>query len=323
MKASFLALSTLLAVLPFSLRADEKIVWGITEVDSATHLLLFNSSFQLLKEMPTGLVDLTGLSLNPVDKKLYVMQGGDAPTRHLMTLAKKSGAATPIGDDTGTSISDTGFSDDGTLFAVGEDSPDLFRVNLTTGALTTLATGAAKDSEAGVTVDQTGQLFVADFNQLIKFDPATGKSLSTVPLDGNFNNILFTDSGNRLVGGLHNEAATVLFFVDPVTGASEQRGSFGSLDLKGVAFDSAPPPKFKLDGGAKITTSKRSITLKGTFNSVVPCIISGKGFTVQSETGKWKLTISGLKRGKQQFTLRCVDLVGQKAAPKTITVTVQ
>jgi hypothetical protein len=106
--------------------------------------------------------------------------------------------------------------------------------------------------------------------------------------------------------------------IDPATGGTTLVSSI-PLALRGMAFDVAPTPGFKVSGPKTRRTTKNSLVLRGVYSSTVPATITGRLVSAKSKSGPWKLKVTKLKPGTNRIRLLCEDAVGQK---RTVTIRV-
>src|SRR5258708_38726324 len=134
-------------------------------------------------------IGLDGLAIHPRSGEFFGITAptGTAIPRSLVRLDPASGNATPIGN-LRTGASDIAFDNDGALFAWLPGTSQLAKVDLKTGAMTTLgAPRQAAAAKGGFTVTARGVALIAASGangSLDTVDLGSGAVISSVPLHG-------------------------------------------------------------------------------------------------------------------------------------------
>lgn len=303
--------------LPVLAKADAPVLWGVAGGNGvASKLYAINPATGKSTEVgSTGLENVSGLEVHPTTKALYATQGEPAATKSLSIINKIRGSATTIGD-LGEAIADSGFSPVGVLYVFGDSSRDLFTVNPGTAAKTLVKADAALSGGCGLTFDGSGDLFLTRGNSIANLNPATGNVDSSAVISGDttdVDNLLSTRGDGLMFAGRRtsNSAPTRLLMIDPATGGTTLVSSI-PLALRGMAFDVAPTPGFKVSGPKTRRTTKKSLVLRGVYSSTVPATITARLVSAKSKSGPWKLKVTKLKPGTNRIGLLCEDAVGQK-----------
>jgi hypothetical protein len=303
-------------------RADVEFLWGITGARTASSLYQIDPKTGTVLTLvgATGANWLAGLAVHPGTRALYAANGSASPYG-LFMLNKYTGAASLVGVS-GKVIPTMTFSSAGVLYAWDQTSKKLVTLNLSTGTATTIG-GNLTPSGTGLAFGPTGTLYLreANLNRLYTISPTTGLKLTgPVPLVAavNFQNLLLFNSAGTLFTGVRTVSGTDLYTANPITGATNFAIRI-PLQISGLAFDIAPTPTLAVTGKKKITTTRPTITLKGSATSILPLTISTKGKSTTAANGAWTLKLK-LKRGKNIFTISGSDALGQSASGGRVTV---
>jgi hypothetical protein len=309
-----------------SLRADVEILWGVTGVGgSSSSLYAINpTSGQVIAKIgDTGMVNLSGLVMQPGTGELFAAQGNMSGTEALLRINKSTAQATIVGT-MGQAISDTAFRASGELYAWGAASKKLYTVNPSSGGLTQLGnTVLSPIGSVGLTFGSNGTLYLVRSNSFITVNLVNG-TIASGPVTitgGNLGNMLATNSSGVIYGASRNvqSAPTTLYTLNVTTGALTKVATISDLALTGMAFDIVPTPSLTVNGKKKIVTKRPTILLKGTATSVLPLTVSTKGKSTTAASGAWSLKLK-LKRGRNVFVISGVDALGQSASGGRVTV---
>jgi hypothetical protein len=311
----------LLAMGAQSAWADVEFLWGVTGAHGgAASLYQINAQTGAVIQQvgATGANGLAGLAVHPSTRTLYAASGLAAPFG-LFTLNKFTGVASLIGSS-GKIIPSMTFSSSGTLYGWEQTAGKLVTLSLSTGAATTIG-GNLSPSGTGLVFGPTGTLYLKDAAKLYTISPTTGLKLTgPLTLAGGiaYHNLLVFNPAGALYTGVRVSSGTNLYTANPVTGATSFAFSI-PLQVTGLAFDSAPTPSLTVTGKKKITTTRPTITLKGSATSILPLTVSTKGKSTTAVNGAWTLKLK-LKRGKNIFTISGSDALGQSASGGRVTV---
>jgi len=309
-------------------RADVEFLWAVNGAGPAqpSSLYAINPSNGAVLGLigACNAVTVSGLSKSPIDGALYATEGANSPHK-LLRIDKTTGAATVIGS-TGVGIMDTAFASDGTFYGWDASTSKLVTINLSTGAVTTIGSNFSTFRPAGISFTLDGTLVVeTNFGtthaETFTVNKTTGNKI-TGPLNSTvtqMHNMLSTSASGALYAGSRVSGGTNLYLVNVATGVTTFVAMVSGLSLDGFTFDTAAPPTFAVKGKKKIATTKASVTLKGTANSLLPLTVSAKGKSAKVTAGSWSLKVK-LKKGKNKLTLVCADGMGQSVATK-VTVT--
>lgn len=164
---------------------------------------------------------------------LYSMCGPLFGTQQLATIDPQTGRATLVGVPTpGLAVMSLAFAPNGTLYAVGDDTPadpnynSLYTVNVKTGAFTRVGSTGAAEFFMDLAFDRNGQLIgVTTTNSpsytpaiLYRIDLATGKATPIVNLVGSNNVMGLVFGRNNKLYATDFVQSPGLYLVDPKTG---------------------------------------------------------------------------------------------------------
>lgn len=323
----------MLLLATFAARADVEFLWGVTgAAGAASSLYAINpANGQVLGMIgATGKVCLSGLAIQPGTKTLFASQGQLSPTgaspKAFFQIDKATGVATQVGAALANTmpISDLAIRSDGTLFGfgIGGTVKKLLTINTSTAAVTTIG-NTNNITNVSLTFGNDGTLYLVRTNGLFTVNPATGvMSALVAALSGattQFDNFMATNAAGAVFGGLRTGGGTTIYRLNTTTGVTTLAATVAGVALDGMAFDTAAPPTFAVNGKKKIKTTKSSLTIKGTATSVLPLTVSAKGKSSIVAAGSWSLKVK-LKKGKNKLTLVCADGMGQSVVT-TVTVT--
>jgi Ca2+-binding RTX toxin-like protein len=154
---------------------------------------------------------LTGLAIHPKTHKLYGVTGAQDQSNpgSLIKINKATGKGTLVGDElSGTQhgAADITFTSDGTLYGWSEESDELVRINLSSGAASVVGPSGLNTEGSGISASPNDTLFLApeaDNGDLFTVDRNDGGATSVTTLDGTLGrniNALAFDRAGRLLG---------------------------------------------------------------------------------------------------------------------------
>jgi Ca2+-binding RTX toxin-like protein len=216
---------------------------------------------------------VTGLALHPRTKVLYGVTGTQdqrAPGS-LIKVNKATGNGKLIGDEiegTDTGAADITFTNDGTLYGWSEETDDLVRINLKTGAATVVGPSGLSTEGSGISAAPNDTLFLAPEaanGDLFAIDRTDGSATSVTTMDGAGRNInaLAFDRAGRLFGSMVGEDQPLrdLLSIDTVSGHVTTIGA--SVDRLDAIEFSEPNNRCKGAKANVLGTSKKD-RLRGT-----------------------------------------------------------
>lgn len=207
-------------------------------------------------------IGMTGLAFSPANGVLYGVTGFESPNfkRTLVTIDPATGAATVVGaildPQFGSSVglTDLSFRSDGTLFGITPN--DMYTINLTNAALTTIGPTGEGAPGGGLAFNPAGTLFSAGSatGTLDTLNTSTGArtvgpTLTNSPHAGTLGamNALAFNSAGTLFGSdsdrAQNGATTVavdLVTINTATGVVTNVGAIPN-DVDAIAFGPAVP----------------------------------------------------------------------------------
>lgn len=308
-----------------SVWADVEFLWATDGVafGSSTLYMINPVNGEILKTVGvTGANTISGLAIQPGTGTLYATQG-QTGNRSLFKIDKTTGVATVAGT-IGQAISDTAFSSSGVLYAWGASSLKLYTINLAAGTPTQLGnTSLSPIGGVGLTFGANGVLYLTRSNSFITVNSSNG-TIASGPVTitgGNVFNMLTTSSTGVIYAAGRNfqSPPTKIYTLNVSTGALTLVSQISGMALSSIACDTAPTPTLTVTGKKKITTTRPTITLKGSATSTLPLTVSTKGKTTTAVNGAWTLKLK-LKRGKNIFTFSGSDALGQSASGGRVTV---
>jgi len=308
-----------------SVWADVEFLWATDGIatGSSTLYMINPTNGEILRTVGvTGANTISGLAIQPGTGTLYASQG-QTGNRSLFKIDKTTGIATAVGT-IGQAISDTAFRSDGTLYAWGASSKKLYTINLASGTPTQLGnTTLSTIGGVGLTFGVNGVLYLTRSNSFITVNTSNG-TIASGPVTitgGNVFNMLTTSSTGVIYAAGRNfqSPPTKIYTLNVSTGALTLVSQLSGMALSSIACDTAPTPTLAVTGKKKITTTRPTITLKGTATSTLPLTITVKGKTTSPSGGAWSLKMK-LKRGKNIFIVSGSDALGQSASGGRVTV---
>ena len=191
----------------------------------------------------TGFSHVTGLDFNPITGTLYGHRNDSDGTGNgvgqLITIDIYTGAGTVIGT-TNIQSPDMSFNSAGTLYAwdefgtTGLGNDNLFTINLTTGAATVVHGGQSTFS-TGLAFDGTDELFLKPGENLFSIDTVIAGGTFIGDSNTNLANVLEFDDAGTLYS-IDRSTRTMLYSIDPNTGATTLIGGSGFSNLSALAY---------------------------------------------------------------------------------------
>lgn len=139
------------------------------------------------------------------------------------------------------------------LYMVTWNTPNLYRVNTSTGAATAVGVHQLAQLRALAFHPPSGQLYAVGADKhLFRINPSTAAATSVgatgVVLDG----MAWDSKRNRMVGIDANLGGATLYTISLVTGAATQLAPAGSIDNSGLAYDPVIDRHWAVDFGGQL-----------------------------------------------------------------------
>lgn len=279
----------------------------------------------------TGLVHATGLAINPLDGKMYLVSD-DSGDSLLYEVNPETAEVTEIGAlETGT-IPDIAFGPDGTLYGWTEASDNLVTIDLATGKATILD-NYVDSWHTGLAYSPAG-LFVKVGLQVWQLSPESGGStyitdITNVP---DLFNVLDYNYGNDLFYSIYRSGNSYLYAIDPETWEATELFDTGISDISSLAsiVDAVAPAEvtdLAIDedhSGCNYATLTWTDPADGDFDFVmIDWAPNGPTKMIVVQDGEEEVAIiEGLAEDTEYtFTVYTVDNEGNVSEGATLTVT--
>lgn len=210
------------------------------------------------------------------------------------------------------------------LYVADTDFPAIQSYNATTGA-PIASTTLGLDEPRGIAVSGN-RLFVSNYgsNSIGIYDATTCNPIDATFISGVVGPIGLKVKGNTLY--VAETGAGKISSYNATTGAAINANLITGLNNPyDVAITAdpvvVPKPTVKLNGKKNLTTTKRSIVIKGTATSAsrVEVRLGKKSFRPARGTSSWKYTVK-LVRGKNTVRIRAVNSAGVSTAPIKVVI---
>jgi DNA-binding beta-propeller fold protein YncE len=198
-----------------------------------------------------GFVHAVGLAFHPVTGLLYATANDPGTT--VFTINPATAATAVIGSH-GLQIPDIAFAPSGVLYGWNElsSADQLVRIDLGTGAATTVGSCGVSTAKTGLGVDASGQAWMKPATMLYRVDRASGACSGGIPLVGaaDLDDVLAVNGRNTLYTADRQSGVTELYTIDPVTGDAIPVGTNAIANLAALAFRPLALPRLYGADGA-------------------------------------------------------------------------
>ncbi len=308
--------------------AGTEVLWGVTGVGgAAASLYAVNpATGAVVGKSATGVDSLSGVAVHPTTGVMYATET-QRGTGLFYRIDSQTGKATQIGT-VGFAIAETAFQPTtGDLYAWAPLAKKLYKINLTTGTPTQLASSPSTVGPSAITFGTNGVLYMVRNNSLITVNSTTG-ALATGPLviklgavDSDVDNLFATNAAGVLYCGRRSgkSAPTSLFTINAATAALTKVADVSGVAFSGMTFGTAAAPTAFRTPKKTVRVTGPVARIKGTVSSALFTTVSAPGARARTVQGRWTLNVK-VKPGRRVLTLTCKDDMGQAAAPLKVVV---
>ncbi|MCI0636209.1 MAG: hypothetical protein L0206_20195, partial [Actinobacteria bacterium] len=189
---------------------------------------------------PLGFTHAVGLDFHPVTRTLYATTND---TSNLLVVDPETGAGTAVGVHAGQ-LPDIDFAPSGILYGWDESTDDLVRIDLGTGALTTIGDCAQFTANTALAIDEEGTAYMKSrsLDRLVTVDRVTGACTTLIALSALTHNALAFDDRGRLYTLERSGGTAELHTIDIATGVLSSIGTNDLGTLSALAFRPHPHP---------------------------------------------------------------------------------